>query len=91
MDAVFWQAILDADGAVPAGHAVEDPAHTAAYHNARNFVRSLYVQLALGVRTPSYHPNPAYFQRAPVLRDELLPLVAGALRTLDPGFYAQAS
>jgi hypothetical protein len=70
---------------------VEDPAHTAAYHNARNFLRGLYMQLVLGVRVPSYHPNPGYFERAPTRRDQLLPLVVGALRALDPGFYAQAS
>jgi hypothetical protein len=70
---------------------VEDPAHTAAYHNARNFLRSLHMQLVLGVRIPSYHPNPSYFERAPALRDQLLPLVVDALRSLDPGFYAQAS
>jgi hypothetical protein len=70
---------------------VEDSAHTAAYHNARNFLRSLYLQLVLGVRVPSYHPDPAYFTRAPALRDELLPLVAGSLRTLDPGFYTRTS
>jgi hypothetical protein len=70
---------------------VDDPAQAAAYHNARNFLRSLHIQLVLGVRVPSYHSNPAYFKRAPALRDQLLPLVEGALRALAPGFYAQAT
>jgi hypothetical protein len=62
-----------------------------AYHNTRSFLHSLYFQLMLGVRPPSWYTDTSFFMDAPALRDQLLPLVVDALRALDPGFYMQAS
>jgi hypothetical protein len=50
---------------------------------------SLYFQLTLGVRPPPWYNDVSFFIGTPALRDELLPLVLGALRALDPGFYAK--
>ena len=75
----------------PRSEIVTSPLNTNAYHNTRSFLRSLYFQLTLGIRPPSWYTDTSFFAGAPALRDELLLLVVGALRTLDPGFYMQAS
>jgi hypothetical protein len=62
-----------------------------AYYNTRSFLHSLYFQLTLGVRPPPWYTDTSFFTGAPALRDELLPLMIGTLRALDPGFYAGAS
>jgi hypothetical protein len=62
-----------------------------AYHNTRSFLHSLYFQLMLGPRPPSWYTDTSFFMDAPALREQLLPLVVDTLRALDPGFYAQTS
>lgn len=58
-----------------------------ALHNTKLFLHSAYSQLLLGSRVPRYHPEPAYFERAPAVRDALLPALAEAARRLEPAFY----
>jgi hypothetical protein len=66
-----------------------NPLSSNAYHNARVFLHSLYFQLALGARPPAWYADTSFFAGAPALREQLLPLVVKALRSLDPSFYAQ--
>lgn len=58
-----------------------------ALHNTKLLLHSTYSQLLLGSRVPRYHPDPAYFERAPSVRDALLPALAEAARSLEPAFY----
>jgi hypothetical protein len=44
----------------------------------------------LGVRPPPWYTDTSFFMGAPALRDDLLPLVVGTLRAIDPGFYAKS-
>jgi hypothetical protein len=62
---------------------------TNAYHNTTTFLRSLYFQLLFGIKPPSWYPDRTLYERTPALRDALLPMIAGALKQLDRGFYAQ--
>ena len=88
MDNAFWQAILDADGAIPEGHTVEElTPHLLAYLGSTDpFLRD---EIAYPILDGWVHTRPT--STALALRDELLRLVGGALRALDPGFYAQTS
>ncbi len=63
------------------------PEAASALHNTKLFLHSTYSQLLLGSRVPRYHPDPAYFERAPGVRDMLLPALAEAARRLEPAFY----
>lgn len=56
--------------------------------NTKLLLHSTYAQLLLGSRVPRYHPDPAYFKRAPSVRDALLPALAEALRAIEPHSYA---
>jgi hypothetical protein len=72
-----------------AGHDWSNTSATNAYHNTTTFLRSLYFQLLFGIKPPSWYTDTALYQRTPPLRDALLPIIAGALKRLDRGFYAQ--
>ncbi|MFL5800521.1 MAG: DUF2785 domain-containing protein [Roseiflexaceae bacterium] len=73
----------------PRSEVVIDAHKTNAFHNTRLLLHSLYFQLVLGVRPPPWYTDMSFFMGAPALRDDLLPLVVGTLRAIDPGFYAK--
>ena len=61
-----------------------------AYHNTRQFLRSLYFQLLLGIRAPSWYSDPTPFERIPGVRETLLDRLVAGLRVMDRRFYAAA-
>ena len=63
------------------------PEAASALHNTKLFLHSTYSQLLLGSRVPRYHPDKVFFERAPGVRDALLPALAAAARRLEPAFY----
>jgi hypothetical protein len=65
----------------------ESPASTVAYHNTTTFLRSLYLQLLLGTKPPSWYPDQSFFRRVPALREDIMALLIRALKALDRGFY----
>jgi hypothetical protein len=73
----------------PRSEVVTDAQKTNAFHNTRLFLQSLYFQLALGARAPAWYIDTSFYIGAPALRNDLLPMVLGALQALDPGFYAK--
>jgi hypothetical protein len=62
-----------------------------AYNNTRQFLRSLYFQLLLGIRAPFWYTDPTPFGHIPSVRDALLNQIVAGLRVADVGFYADAS
>jgi hypothetical protein len=62
-----------------------------AYYNTRQFLRSLYFQLLLGIRAPFWYTDPTPFENIPSVRDALLNQIVAGLRVADVGFYADAS
>jgi hypothetical protein len=65
----------------------ESLASTVAYHNTTTFLRSLYLQILLGIRPPAWYPDQSFFRSVPALREEIMALLIGALKALDRGFY----
>jgi hypothetical protein len=55
-----------------------------ARHNTITFLRSLYFQLLLG-----NNPHPSFTNRAPAVRDALLPHILDALKAMDRWVYAK--
>jgi hypothetical protein len=70
-------------------HVFQSTDTASAYHNTTTFLRSLYFQLLIGINPPAWYPDKSFFERVPALRDQLLPRIVGALKTLDRGFYAK--
>lgn len=73
---VAWDKVL--------GITETDEALAFARFNTITFLRSLYFQLLLGNR-----PHPSFSNRAPAVRDALLPAVLAALRVMDRRVYAK--
>lgn len=67
-----------------------DPDRLGAYQNTRQFLRSLYFQLAFGIRTPGWMPDAAPFERPAQVREALLPILRDGIRAMDLGFYRPA-
>jgi Protein of unknown function (DUF2785) len=63
---------------------------TNAYQNTRQFLRSLYFQLLLGIRAPSWYSDPTPFEHSPSVRETLLDRLVAGLRIMDRRFYAAA-
>jgi hypothetical protein len=63
---------------------------TNAYHNTRQFLRSLYFQLFMGIQAPFWYSDPTPFQHIPSVREALLNQIIAGLRIMDLGFYAVA-
>ncbi len=61
-----------------------------ACHNTRQFLRSLYFQLLLGIRAPSWYSDPTPFEHIPSVREMLLDRLVAGLRVMDRRFYAAA-
>jgi hypothetical protein len=58
-----------------------------AYQNTRQFLRSLYFQLLVGIRAPFWYADPTPFERIPSVRETLLDQIIAGLRVMDLGFY----
>jgi len=61
-----------------------------AYHNTRQFLRSLYFQLLVGIQAPFWYSDPTPFEHIPSVRETLLNQIIAGLRVMDLGFYAAA-
>lgn len=84
-----WLGLITEPSADGWSRAFQSAAGAGAYHNTTTFLRSLYLQLLLGIRPPPWYPDPRPFERAPALREPTMGMILGALRELDRGFYAK--